>query len=464
MAGEREVDVVIAGGGPAGRALAAELAVRGATVLLVDPHPERPWRATHCGWADELARAPGFDPVRSVARTLPRAVVRDRHGRETALGRTYVLLDPAGAPAVLRERAHGSGNAEEAAGRVALTVAAGPGTTGTGTGTGAGSQRVVVDTGDGQVAARLLVDAGGAGSVLSAGGAGSVRSAGRPGGVLADDGRKPASGARLWQWAAGLAGVVSPAPVPDGGAVVMDWSGGLPLPGEPAGIPRSFGYVLDLGGGRYLVEETVLAGPRVVGVLPALRARLSQRLDRAGLVVAPDAVAEHVAIPLDVGVRRAHGGVLPVGVAAGTVHPASGYSVTSALRTAPGVADAVVAALRAGRSPAAVAAAGSAALWTPGRRLAQRLLSRGVATTAATGPDDLADFFAAFFALPVRRWSAYLAQPVDAVGVAATMTALFADLPLRDRSALAARWLRPRPAPDTRDTPARLPSRARQRP
>jgi len=282
--------------------------------------------------------------------------------------------------------------------------------------------------------------------------------------VLEAGGRKPASGARLWQWAAGLAGVVSPAPVPDGGAVVMDWSGGLPLPGEPAGIPRSFGYVLDLGGGRYLVEETVLAGPRVVGVLPALRARLSQRVDRAGLVVAPDAVAEHVAIPLDVGVRRAHGGVLPIGVAAGTVHPASGYSVTSALRTAPGVADAVVAALRAGRSPAAVAAAGSAALWTPGRRLAQRLLSRGVATTAASGPDDLADFFAAFFALPVRRWSAYLAQPVDAVGVAGTMTALFADLPPRDRFALAARWLRPRPAEDPADTPARLPARAPRRP
>jgi len=448
MAGEREVDVVVAGGGPAGRALAAELAVRGATVLLVDPHPDRPWRATHCGWADELAVAPGFDPVRSVARTLPRTVVRDRHGRETALGRTYVLLDPAGAPAVLRERAHGSGNAEEVAGRVSLTVPAGPGTTGTGT--GAGSQRVFVDTGDGRVAARLLVDAGGAGSVPSGGAAGP-----------AGKGRKPASGARLWQWAAGLAGVVSPAPVPDGGAVVMDWSGGLPLPGEPAGIPRSFGYVLDLGGGRYLVEETVLAGPRVVGVLPALRARLAERLDRAGLVVGPDAVAEHVAIPLDVGIRRAHGGVLPIGVAAGTVHPASGYSVTSALRTAPGVAAAVVAALRAGRSPAAVAAAGSAALWTPRRRLAQRLLSRGVATTAASGPDDLADFFAAFFALPVRRWSAYLAQPVDAVGVAATMAALFADLPPRERSALAARWLRPRPA---RDTPARLPARARQRP
>lgn len=433
-----EVDVVVAGGGPAGRALAAELAVRGVTVLLADPAPDRPWRPTHCGWLDELVAAPGFDPDRSVRRHLPHPVVRDRHGREAPLGRTYVLLDPAGAPAVLRDRAHRSGRYTEVAARV------GPGGSGDPTPTAAG--RVTVAVGGDEVAARVVVDAGGAGSTLAAGG------------------QKPASDARVWQWAAGLVGAVDPAPVRPGGAVVMDWSGGLPLPGEPAGIPRSFGYVLDLGGGEHLVEETVLAGPRVVGVLPALRARLARRLAGQGLTVAADAAAEHVAIPLDVGIRRAHGGVLPVGVAAGTVHPASGYAVTTALRTAPAVADAVAAALRSGRGPAAVAAAGSAALWTPRRRLAQRLLRRGLATTGRAGPDELADFFGAFFALPTRRWAAYLAQPVEPVGVAAAMAALFAALPTRDRIGLATRWLAPPAAPTAPDTPTRLPRRPPSRP
>jgi lycopene beta-cyclase len=65
VADMRVADVLVAGAGPAGRALAAELAVRGLSILLVDPHPDRPWQATHTGWLDELVTAPGFDPVRS---------------------------------------------------------------------------------------------------------------------------------------------------------------------------------------------------------------------------------------------------------------------------------------------------------------------------------------------------------------------------------------------------------------
>lgn len=409
---DRDCHVVVAGAGPAGLAVAAELAVRGLSVLLVDPHPDRPWRATHCGWLDELARAPGFDPVASVRAILPRARVRDRHGAVTDLGRTYVVLDPAGAPRVLRDRAAAApGRVTEVAGRVEVT--------------GRSGHRLEVVVDGRSRSARLVVDAAGAGSTLAA------------------DGRKPASAAVRWQWASGRIGVLDPAPVDPGGALVMDWSGGLPGTGEPPGIPRSFGYALDLGDGRCLVEETVLAGPRVRGVLPALEARLEERLARLGAHPGGPVTAEQVAIPLDCGIRRAHGGVLPVGVAAGAVHPASGYSVTGALRTAPAVAAAIAHALHRGGSPVRLAAAGSAALWTPRRRLAHRLLLRGLRTTSGLAPDELADFFAAFFALGPRGWAPYLAQPADPVGVATVMTRLFTGLSGRERARLAGRWLAP---------------------
>lgn len=428
---DRDCDVVVAGAGPAGLALAAELAVHGLSVLLVDPHPDRPWRATHCGWLDELVRAPGFDAVASVRATLPRALVRDRHGVATDLGRTYVVLDPAGAPAVLRDRASAApGTVTEVAGRVAVRPVAADGTAADGraghdgaVGDGDPGHRLEVEVAGRIRSTRLVVDAAGAGS------------------TLADDGRRPASAARRWQWASGRIGVLDPAPVEAGQALVMDWSGGLARPGEPPGVPRSFGYALALGDGRCLVEETVLAGPRVAGVLPALSARLDERLLRLGAHPAGTATIEHVAIPLDCGIRRAHGGVLPVGVAAGAVHPASGYSVTGALRTAPAVAAAIARTLAGGGSPARAAAAGSAALWTPRRRLAHRLLLRGLRTTGALAPDELADFFAAFFALGPRGWAPYLAQPADPVGVATVMTRLFTGLPGPDRARLAGRWL-----------------------
>ena len=47
-------DVLVVGGGPVGRALAAECATGGLATTLVDPTPHAPWRATYGAWLDEL--------------------------------------------------------------------------------------------------------------------------------------------------------------------------------------------------------------------------------------------------------------------------------------------------------------------------------------------------------------------------------------------------------------------------
>ncbi|HEX2857892.1 MAG TPA: lycopene cyclase family protein, partial [Propionibacteriaceae bacterium] len=65
-------DVAVVGLGPAGRALAHRLLARGARVLAVDPHPERPWLPTYGGWAHQL---PDWLPERVVGSRSARTVL-----------------------------------------------------------------------------------------------------------------------------------------------------------------------------------------------------------------------------------------------------------------------------------------------------------------------------------------------------------------------------------------------------
>jgi lycopene beta-cyclase len=79
------VAVVVVGGGPAGRALARECAALGLRTTLVDPDPDRPWRATYAAWADELPPGTPVGVVASRARVVA--------GREHRLERAYAVLD-----------------------------------------------------------------------------------------------------------------------------------------------------------------------------------------------------------------------------------------------------------------------------------------------------------------------------------------------------------------------------------
>lgn len=79
-------DVVVAGAGPAGRAVARECALRGLRTVLVAPHPDARWPATYGMWLDEAeALPPGAGYVAARARVVARA------GRW--LGREYAVLD-----------------------------------------------------------------------------------------------------------------------------------------------------------------------------------------------------------------------------------------------------------------------------------------------------------------------------------------------------------------------------------
>lgn len=384
------IDVLVAGGGPAGWAVAAACARLGLNTELVDPAPDRPWRATYGAWRAEL-------PANADA-----AVAASGHGEAIGttghrLGWEYVVLDNtalrdgfAAAPVKVRQ------------GRVRD---AHPDPHG-----------VTIDLDGGERRAAVLLDATGAPrSVL---GAPSRRSAAEQTavGVLVD-----ADAARA---------LVAP-----GSALFMDWR---PHHGE-TGWP-TFLYAVPVTSGHVLLEETSLA--RRPGLeLSVLRRRLHARLAHHRIAVPPGA-EERVRFPVDRPLPAPghwRGPVVPFGAASPLVHPATGYSVATALRLAPRVATAVHDALQRGGATAAGAAAWRA-VWSPAALAVHTLRRRSLESLLHFPPECVPNFFDVFFALPQRHRWAYLTGREDVQGSTAAMGALFAAAPwwLRTRLVLGA--------------------------
>jgi lycopene beta-cyclase len=80
-------DVLIAGAGPAGWALAAHCARLGLETAIVAPQPLRPWQPTYGLWADELAMLPP-----DVTAAEP-AVVHAYTTKPHVIARRYAILD-----------------------------------------------------------------------------------------------------------------------------------------------------------------------------------------------------------------------------------------------------------------------------------------------------------------------------------------------------------------------------------
>jgi len=441
------IEVLVVGGGPAGRALAAECAARGLTTTLVDPAPHAPWRATYGAWLDELPA--DLPPPAATARGRVVAVTSHE------LDRTYAVLD---VPA-LRDHL----DARLAAAGVRIV-------TGRVVGIAGGGCAVLLADGT-CLDADVLVDAGGHRAPLSnhadrrrlphgyesgshsgrhgdeagvrraphgdhadllADGAGRRRSGGADSGGLTAlaGGRRARVAAEQTAYGVVVDAATAAPIVGRGEALFMDWR---PDHGEP-GWP-TFLYAIPLGGDAVLLEETSLA--RRPGLpLPVLRRRLHARLAHHGITATPDARVERVRFPVD-GPRHATPGVLGYGAAAPLVHPASGFSVADALRLAPLAADA----LATGGVPVA-----QRLIWSARAVAVHRLRRIGLEALLRMPPEAVPDFFETFFDLPARHRHAYLSGRDDLAGHLAAMGALFGHADVRLRRRLVSPAFR-RPAP-----------------
>ncbi|WP_345378805.1 lycopene cyclase family protein [Pseudonocardia yuanmonensis] len=378
--------MLVAGGGPAGRALAAACARIGLRTALADPAPDRPWRATYAAWSGELP--PDLPAGVVAARATGRAVALTEH----RLGWDYTVLDTAAL------RAHLDAGLAGVTLHRAKVVGSEPG---------------FARLAEGRIPARLVVDATGHRSAR---------------------GRRPAAEQTAY-------GVVvdetsAAALVAPGEALFMDWRQDH---GRAGGAWPTFLYAVPLGGGRVLVEETSLA--RRPGLpLPELRERLHARLAHHGVRPPADAGEERVRFPVESPIGAALAPGPAFGAAGALVHPATGFSVATALRLAPQLAEALV-----GPSPRRAA---RSVVWPAQARMVHVLRHRGLEALLRMPPQQVPAFFEVFLGLPTHHRWAYLTGRADLPGTAAAMRALWAraDWPLRARLVGPALLPRARPA------------------
>jgi len=355
-----DVDVVVLGLGPAGRAAANACVGKGLSVTACDPAAHRRWTATYGAWSDELP--PGV-PV--AVRIEQPVVWTDRRHQLT---RGYSVLDT-----VALQRQLSVDGVDVRTVRADVQ----------------GSR--TVQCSDGQVLrAGLILDARGS------------RAAGHAqqtayGVVVPRDRAEPA-----------LLGAQ---------AVFMDWrtSGEL-----PPGAPPSFLYALPLDDERVLLEETCLAGHPALG-FGELRRRLECRLSSLGVALGGDEPVERVRFalhrPLPWAEWAGAASAVPrVGAAGGLVHPATGYSVATSLRLAPAIATAA-----AGPDPARGV---QRVLWPSGARTVHALRLHGLRVVLGLAPQRVPEFFTAFFDLPAQHQQAYLSNRDNPIATVAAMSAL----------------------------------------
>lgn len=379
-------DVVVVGGGPAGRAIAAACSDLGLRVTLLDPAPHQVWPDIHASWLDELP-----PPVRHTApaTVTARMLVYGTTLREWP--RPHAVLDNAALWKHFWRK-----DVVEVTGR-AVAVDHGP----------AGS---TVRLRNGRVInATVVVDATGSSRALSGG---------RPQ-------RTPAQ-----QTAVGLILDASDADAlcPADSGVFMDWRAAADTRG---GWP-TFHSVTRITPDRVLVSETSLI--RRPGLpLALLRRRLRGRLSTAGIPVPRDAPEERVRFPVDDPIPD-QGRVVPFGTAAGHVHLAAGSSVAASLRLAPWIASALSAGLASG--PTSAAKAAWSILWPPAALVGHGMRSRALQSLVSLPPHRVPELFEVFFSLPPEQRSALWGPGHEAVPTAAALSALFGSASWRLRGRL----------------------------
>ncbi|MRH87580.1 lycopene cyclase [Nocardia sp. SYP-A9097] len=357
-------DLVVCGAGPAGRTLAHRALAQGQSVTVIDPRPGHRWTATYAAWADEL---PDWVPPGTLAATVDRPAVWTT--RRIELDRRYVIFDTAALQDSL-----------DLAGVRIITDRV---------------VDIVPPTRFGPHALDMPSVRLASGPVL-------------PGGRVIDARGIPRSPKLAEQTAYGV--MVDRDQWPDPDTFFMDWRDDN---GADSNEPRSFLYAVPLSDNMILLEETCLAGRPALDP-QVLRERLIHRLRSRGITLTGDERIERVRFPVEGGKPRPG----TFGAAGALTHPATGYSVAAALRTADTVA------------------AGDT-IWTPSARAVNRLRQSGLRALLSLPPQDLPLFFDTFFALSPAKQRAYLSARDDLPGTAAAMASLFAALPWRLRRHLA---------------------------
>ncbi len=391
-------DVLVLGAGPAALSITSELVQQGLEVkAIASESPQKPWPNTYGIWAEELVSL-GMESL--LAYRWENTVSYFGHGRDvvgnipTEHNFDYGLFDQNALQTALLDKCKGVIWEVETVENIIFS-----------------EEKTKVFCCSGNVyEARIVIDAIGHKSPF----------------VL-----RPNKGPVAQQAAYGVVGRFSSPPVDKNQFVLMDFRPNH-LNNNQLNEPPSFLYAMDFGEGVYFVEETSLACfPHMSKEV--LKERLYLRLKSRGVEIEEILHEEDCLFPMNLPLPFLDQSLLAFGGSASMVHPASGYMVGALLRRAPTLArelaDAI--AIKPELSSKSLANRGWEVLWTPELVQRQHLYHFGLERLMSFDEALLRNFFRAFFRLPKKDWSGFLANTLPLPKLVIVMLKLFFMAPLK---------------------------------
>ncbi|KAJ9517000.1 hypothetical protein QJQ45_027358 [Haematococcus lacustris] len=405
-------DAVVVGAGPAGMYLAAELAKRGLSTVLVGL--DMPLVNNYGVWTDEF-KALGLE--HTLERSWPDASCFFGEGKPVRLGRGYGRVSRRKLREHLVAMCAEAGVAFLAAEVDSLQVAVGGGSTTLSMLHGGQLRARLVTLAAGAAAGKFLRYEEGAPSVASQTAYGIEAEVegyheAFPGNeMLFMDFRRHHTG--VWEQSAPKIRVGSHPNAGDG-----EW-------GTSGEVP-SFLYAMPLGGDRVFLEETCLVAKLMSDFtcvlvvhrslrcpFAVLKRRLERRMAAHGIRVKKVHEEEWSYIPVGGPLPKGDQAVAAFGAAANLVHPATGFSVSRSFREAPRVADELAACIRAGLGVRQASARVWSTLWPQEKRTQTAFHVFGMELLATLDLASTNAFFGTFFKLPSYYWRGYMASQLS---------------------------------------------------
>lgn len=361
--------MTVAGGGPAGLAIAAACARQGLQTRLVCPTPDAPWANSYGAWEDSVQK---FDLQAAVQARFAAPLVITNQSRRR-LDAAYLRFDTTRLKRLLTQRAESAG----------VSIVEGTMTSS--------------DLDD----AGLVIDATGARSSLW---------------------RNEKPSFTGFQSAYGLWLEDSSSEPRVGEMVLMDYRG------RNNEDPPSFLYAMRETPNRLFVQETVLVHGRA-RPMSELRDALWLRLKSQGIDPSAIVAEEQCVIPMGSDILHVlpRANVLPFGAAAGLVHPATGYQLGRALDLAEPVARTIFEASIEG--PEAAARAAYQFIWSQEHRAAWELYRVGAEILMDFDRLQMQRFTEAFFGLPIARWLGFMEGRLSTLSILDSMWRVFRRSP-----------------------------------
>jgi lycopene beta-cyclase len=403
-------DLVIAGAGPSGLAVADRVSSAGFKVLIIDPNPTSPWINNYGVWCDEF-EALGLDDCYDIVWQKAVVYLDSTEKGKRELRRPYARVDRPKLKRKLLEQCI-SRNVTFHKAKVDDVVHK--------------QGRSIITCSDGTViTGSMVLDATGHSRKL----------------IKYDKPFNPG-----YQGAYGIVAEVEEHPFDVQQMLFMDWRddhlNAYPdLKASNAKLP-TFLYAMPYSPTKIFLEETSLVARPIIP-FPELKARLEARLKWLGIKVKSIEEEEYCAIPM--------GGCLPIipqrvvgiGGTAGMVHPSTGYMVSRVLGAAPTIADSIVEQLSSvsdkavdsalERAPRTEEEADTmsakiwAAMW-PVQRIRQReFFDFGMEVLLKLDLVETREFFSAFFSLSDFHWQGFLSSRLGFLQLIGFGLSLFAQ-------------------------------------